>query len=72
MAASLLLILIAVVYFAASAVIGSRGTITGPIRNGEAQYFRYHWQVRFFEPAAQIESLVLGQDVYIGQWDVPK
>jgi hypothetical protein len=69
---SLLLLLVSVVYFAAYAAIGKRGTVTGPVKNGEAHFFRYHWQVALFAPAAKIESLIRGEEVYIGQWDVTK
>jgi hypothetical protein len=60
------------VYFSAYVLIGKRGTISGPVLNGEAQFFKKSWQAEMFAPAAEIESLVRGKKVYVEQWDVPQ
>ncbi len=57
-------------YFSAYALIGKRGTIKGPVLNGDAQFFTYWWQAEMFAPAAKIESLVRRKKVYAEQWDV--
>jgi hypothetical protein len=61
--------LILAAYFSAYFALGYRGTITGTKYNGIAQFYRHNWQVYFFYPAAEIESLFREKPVYIQHWD---
>jgi hypothetical protein len=70
--AVIFLIVLMLTYFSAYAVFGKRGTISGPVLNGEAQFFSYGWQAILFTPAAKIESLVRGKKVFVQQWDVER
>jgi hypothetical protein len=71
-AATAVLLGIVLAYFSAYFVLGKRGTISGPILNGEAQFFSYNWQVMLFKPAANVESVVRGKKVHIEQWNVQR
>jgi len=65
----IILFVFSIAYFSAYAITGKRGTISGPFMNGEARCFRHHWQVSLFRPAAKVESIVRGENVYAQQWD---
>jgi hypothetical protein len=71
-ASVIFLIVLTTAYFSAYALLGKRGTISGPTMNGEAQFFRYKWQAAVFGPAANVESAVFGKNVYVQQWDAER
>jgi hypothetical protein len=62
--------IVTLAYFTAYFAIGKRGTVSGPSLNGEGVIFSYQWQVVFFAPATEVESLVRGEKIHVVQWDV--